>query len=104
MNTCAAAPELLRYAQNGCPVDCGRNWTKEELIAAIEKGAHQSALQPAPAAACRKEALERVQDKCCRVVKWKDIIDNLPPNLKISPIAAIPHKSRLFRMILDLSL
>jgi hypothetical protein len=26
-----------------------------------------------------------------------------PPNLKISPIAAIPHKSRDYRMILDLS-
>ena len=37
------------------------------------------------------------------MVKWKDIKDNPPPNLKNPPIAAIPHKSRLFRMILDLS-
>ena len=28
---------------------------------------------------------------------------NTPANLKCSPIAAIPHKSRQFRMILDLS-
>jgi hypothetical protein len=29
--------------------------------------------------------------------------DNIPPNLKVSPIAAIPHKSQIYRMILDLS-
>ena len=26
-----AAPLLLEYARNGCPVDVGRNWTVEEL-------------------------------------------------------------------------
>jgi hypothetical protein len=36
-------------------------------------------------------------------VKWEDIRHNPPANLNISPIAAIPHKSRQFRMILDLS-
>jgi hypothetical protein len=38
-----------------------------------------------------------------QLVYWDDIKDNLPPNLKISPIAAILHKSQKFRMILDLS-
>ena len=56
------APVLLRYAQNGCPVDSGKNWTRKEIIAAIEIGAHQSTLEPV-AAACRKEALERVDNK-----------------------------------------
>ena len=32
-----------------------------------------------------------------------DIKDNPPPELKVSPLAMIPHKSRLFRAILDLS-
>ena len=31
-------------------------------------------------------------------------MDNPPPQLKISPIAAIPHKSKAFRSILDLSI
>ena len=98
-----AAAMLLRYAQAGCPVDCGRNWTPQELQAAVDRGAHPSAQTPDAATACRREALERVADGCCKVVKWKDIKTNPPPNLKISPIAAIPHKSRQFRMILDLS-
>ena len=34
---------------------------------------------------------------------WDSIKDNPPKELKISPIAAIPHKSKDFRSILDLS-
>ena len=48
-------------------------------------------------------ALERVQDGCCKVVRWNDIKHNPPANLKVNPISAIPHKSRSFHMILDLS-
>jgi hypothetical protein len=36
-------------------------------------------------------------------VAWDSIKDNLPLELKISPIAAIPHKSKQFQSILDLS-
>ena len=98
-----AAASLLEYAYNGCPVDCGKNWTTEQMEAAILRGAHPSAKVPEAAAACRAEALERVNDGCAKIVKWSDIKHNPPPQLKISPIAAVPHKTRLFRMILDLS-
>jgi hypothetical protein len=37
------------------------------------------------------------------IVDWDSIKDNLPMQLKISPVAAIPHKSRGLRLILDLS-
>jgi hypothetical protein len=37
-------------------------------------------------------------------VLWDSIKDNPPKELKISPIAAIPHKSKDFRSILDLSI
>jgi len=47
--------------------------------------------------------MEQVNDGCCRLIRWSELQHNLPPNLKISPIAAIPHKSRDYRMILDLS-
>ena len=98
-----AGPDLLKYAIDGCPVDCGIQWTREQIEAAIAKGAHASAEAPGAAEACRKEALERVADGSCRLINWVDICDNIPPNLKVSPIAAVPHKSRKFRMILDLS-
>ena len=37
------------------------------------------------------------------MVKYGDLKNNIPPKLKISPVAMIPHKSRKFRTILDLS-
>jgi hypothetical protein len=98
-----AGPHLLQYALEGCPVDCGDDWTLEQLEAAIRNGAHASANVPEAAAACKKEALERVNEGLCRLINWDDIKDNFPNNLKISPLAAVPHKSRLYRMILDLS-
>ena len=39
----------------------------------------------------------------CRVVMWDDIKDDPPKELKISPIAMIPHKSKPYRSILDVS-
>lgn len=33
-----AADNLLEYATKGCPVDCGRDWTREEIKAAILNG------------------------------------------------------------------
>merc|ERR1712115_77152 len=63
----------------------------------------QSASTPAASKACRREALERVKEGTCRLVKWNDKKHNPPKNLKISPIAAIPHKSRDYRMILNLA-
>ena len=98
-----AGPALLQYALNGCPLDCGDELSAEQLLAAITNGAHASANDEEAATACRKEVMERVAEGCCRLINWEDIKDNIPPNLKISPIAAIPHKSRKFRMILDLS-
>jgi hypothetical protein len=51
--------------------------------------------------------VEEVTDKVAKgqacVVLWDDIKDNHPCQLKVSPMAAIPHKSRAYRSILDLS-
>ncbi len=49
------------------------------------------------------EAIEKVNAGQSRIVEWDSIKDNPPLQLKILPIAAIPHKSRGFRSILDLS-
>jgi hypothetical protein len=73
------------------------------LEAAIRNGAHASANVPEAAEACKKEALEQVKEGLCRLVNWDDIKHNFPKNLKISPLAAVPHKSRVYQMILDLS-
>ena len=37
-----AAAVLLQYATDGCPLDCGLDWTLAQMEAAIQKGPHQS--------------------------------------------------------------
>jgi len=94
---------LMSYATAGCPVECGPPWTKEHITAAIMRGPHISAKSPEAATSIRAETLKKVAQGYARIIKWDDIKHNPPKNLKISPVAAVPHKSRLFRTILDLS-
>jgi hypothetical protein len=98
-----AAPLLLELATLGCSSAMGDTWTIDLIEAAIQKGAHPSVLDPEAAAQLREETLEKVNQGYARLVFWDNIKHNPPANLKISPIAAIPHKSRKWRMILDLS-
>ena len=49
------------------------------------------------------EVADEVAKGQARVVLWDDIKHDHPKQLKISPVAAIPHKSRAYRSILDLS-
>ena len=53
-----AAKMLLKWATDGCPVDCGDPWSIERIQAAIDKAAHPSAQSKAAATACRNKALE----------------------------------------------
>ncbi len=50
---------------------------------------------------------EEVQDKVdkgqARVVLWDEIKGSHPRQIKVSPVAAIPHKSRAYWLIVDLS-
>ena len=80
-----------------------RRLDMEQIEAAIKRGPSETAKDPTAAKVCREEALQKVKEGHCKLVKWKDIKHNFPKKLKISPIAAIPHKSRLYRMILNLS-
>jgi hypothetical protein len=98
-----AAALLAEYAVFGCPTQTGKPWSPAVMTAAVERGPHASALQPEAAEQLWLEVEEKVRKGQARLVQWDDIKHNPPPQLKISPIAMIPHKSRLFRAILDLS-
>jgi hypothetical protein len=98
-----AASKLLDYASGGCPCNSGKPWTKEEMWAAVERGPHVSALEHDAIAQLEEEIPEKVKAGQCKVVLWDDIKHNPPEQLKISPLAMIPHKSRKYRAILDLS-
>jgi len=98
---------LQQYGTHGCPVEIVSDWTLQQLDQAVQYGAHPSASAPEAAAALREEALEKVNQGFARLVPWTKLRQQIAAgsklHSKISPIAAIPHKSRLFRMILDLS-
>ena len=98
-----AAEDLRQWAEHGCPVDTGRQWTPEQIKAALERGPHMSALAPEAMQAFREEVVQKIAQGHAKVIPWDEIKDNLPKELKLSPISQIPHKSRDYRTILDLS-
>ena len=67
------------------------------------RGAHRSALDPLASKELLKETVEKVKKGFTNIIRYWNIKDRLPEYLKISPVAMIPHKSRRFRCILDLS-
>ena len=97
-----ASEMLLNYADEGCPVDCGKNWTHEHIEAALLHGPHKSATS-LEVMVLQEETASKVDAGFAQVVRYGDIRDLLPPSLKILPIAGVPHKSCQFRWILDLS-
>ena len=99
----AFAPTLQQYADTGCPTSVSDSFNLSQLEEAIAYGAHLSARNPKAAAALHLEVQEKVKQGYARLIPWEHLKKALPPNMRISPIAAIPHKSRDYRMILDLS-
>lgn len=98
-----AAALIDAYSKDGCPADCGADWTKEQIEAAIRRGPHPSAKFPEAKEALFAETDDKVANGYAKVLRYGDIKHNLPKKLKISPVAMIPHKSRSYRTILDLS-
>ena len=98
-----AAPMLKDYALQGCPVDCGPDWTEDHIVALLTRGPHVSAKSKAAVKFLRNETMDKVKEDYAMVKRWGDIKRNIPKKLKISPVAMVPHKSKQFRCILDLS-
>ena len=94
---------LKRYATEGCPVKIGRNWTKEEINAEVMRGPHESALPEEAIAHFAAKAKEKAASNQACLVCYKNFKGDFPTKMKVSPISAIPHKSKALRSILDLS-
>jgi hypothetical protein len=94
---------LESYSTIGCPTDCGPQWSKTHIMAAITRGSHPTAKKTEARCYLINQMLDKVKENFAKITRWGDIKDDIPPNLKISPIAMIPHKSRDYRAILDLS-
>ena len=77
--------------------------TVAEMEAAVTRASHVSALQPEAMDQLVMEVEAKEKKGEYNVILWEDIKDNSPLEMKVSPLAMIPHKSRLFQAILDLS-
>ena len=100
-----AASLLKEYATDGCPVDTGRRWTRQELEVAAEYGNHP--MEEEAALQFYEEALEKEQRGLVEIFDWeevKNLPDHLfPADMKLSPLSAVHHRSRKYRAILDLT-
>ena len=74
-----------------------------EIAAAVERGPHKSALKEDTVTQLHEEVAEKVQSGQLRLCPWSDVQQRPPEWLKVSPAAMVPHKSRRFWCILDLS-
>ncbi len=69
---------------------------------AINHGPHKSALELGTTAHFEEEIRDKVTKGQACVVRWDNIKHNHPCQLKVLPMATIPHKSGAYRSILDL--
>jgi hypothetical protein len=94
---------ILKEWRHGIEVDCGPDWTLEVIEAAVAQGPHPMACTH-KAIALFEEGIEYQQRAgFCKVIPWEELKQLRSPNLKISPVAAVPQVGRLPRIILDLS-
>ena len=92
----STAPMLDSWGQHGCPANCGPHWSKDQIITALKRGPHQSELSPKAINFLRDKVTSKVSSGYAKTVRWGDIKTDIPPCLKISPVAMVPHKSRSF--------
>ncbi len=84
------APTLRKW-QQGIPADCGPDWERSVIEAAVDRGPHPTARTPESIALFIKDIEYQIKAGFCRVFLWEDIKHCLPANLKISPVAVVPQ-------------
>jgi hypothetical protein len=95
--------KTLRNWEEGVPGDCGEDWTLEQIKAAIAQGPHQSAMTPKSLKLITEDITYQVRAGYAKIVEWAWLRDNLPAQLKISPLAVVPQANHHGHMILNLS-
>ena len=60
-------------------------------------------MKPEAMQAFKDEVNKKLSKNQVRIISWDDVKNDPPKQLKVSPMAQIPHKSRAYRTLLDLS-
>jgi hypothetical protein len=82
---------------------CGPDWTWEVIEAAVMRGPHPTACTHEAIALFKEDIEYQRQAGFFKVILWEELKQLRPPNLKISPVAAVPQVGRRPHIILDLS-
>ncbi len=69
----------------------------------MQRGPHPTARTPKAVALFEEDIEYQRRAGFCRVITWEELKRLRPPNLKISPVAAVLQVGRRPRIILDLS-
>ena len=56
-----AIPLLQGYSENGCPVDCGTDWSREKIVLLLERGLHRSANSKKAVRQLQQETEEKIR-------------------------------------------
>jgi hypothetical protein len=83
-------PTLWKW-QQGIPVDCGPDWARSVIDAAVERGPHPTARTPELIALFTEDIEYQIKASFCRVFLWEDLKKTLPANFKVSPVAVVPQ-------------
>jgi hypothetical protein len=83
---------LHKYAMHRCPTKTKVPWKKEEIRETVAKGHHALAMSPEALEHFRLWAEEKTKCLQAKILLWDDIKDSPPAQMKVLPIAAIPHK------------
>ena len=94
---------LMGFATEGCPADCGPDWSEEVLQAALDLGPHPSALLPENVGLVWEDATYQSDAGFVRIVSQSTLLASLWTRLKLSRVAVVPQENRRGRTILDLS-
>lgn len=76
-------------------VNTGPNWCHKQILTALERSPHRSAYADGALEFLKQETDEKVKHSFAKLVKWKNIKNELPPNFKLPPVAMVPHKSKI---------
>ena len=95
-------PLLKPLSTEGCPVNFVPEWSTEKIEAAILHGPHMLVKSIEARTALCSEAHTKVQNVFTKILKYKTIKDRILPTLKVSLKSCIIHKSRQYRVIIDL--
>ena len=81
----------------------GKHWTLTQLKAVLARGPHASALKSDDIVQQCTDARESEKQGFTKIYCWEELKTKLSPALELFPLAIIPHKSRKYMAILDLS-